>query len=260
MNGVEESDEERFFECQVNVTLPSRTPVVGIEFTPNVFVSRNQGSSNVLQQNLLRFTWYRKEITSFLGKDRNTCFVHSDRLATVQCTSCLTLNLPLEQSYHCSANCFIQAWKSHMLSHSCALETARAKNEAVAVATELRSCGSWCENETPSMVEQWTEVGSLKSYAPTSNDFGCILRLVSVAVDCSTGGASTDTVRHGLLYGNIAAKNYSMRSSSMMLISFVFRSYRVIILKVSSNQSWQNVATPLCTRRKPRSSIQLTNT
>ncbi|GMN45327.1 hypothetical protein TIFTF001_014514, partial [Ficus carica] len=57
MNGVEESDEERFFECQVNVTLPSRTPVVGIEFTPNVFVSRNQGSSNVLQQNLLRFTW-----------------------------------------------------------------------------------------------------------------------------------------------------------------------------------------------------------
>lgn len=80
-----------------------------------------------------------------------------------------------------------------MLSHSHALETARAKNEAVAVATELRSCGSRCENETPfmvetpSMVEQWTEVGSLKSYAPTSNDFGCILRLVSVAVDCSTG-------------------------------------------------------------------------
>lgn len=107
-----------------------------------------------------------------------------------------------------------------MISHSRAAEIVNAKNEE-AVTKEVRSCGSWHENGITLMVEQWVKIGSLISFVPTLNDLGCILKLESVAIDCSTGGASTDTVQHGLQYG--AGKSYSMRSSSMMQASFVFR-------------------------------------
>ncbi|XP_059460704.1 carbon catabolite repressor protein 4 homolog 1-like [Corylus avellana] len=169
-------------ECEVFVTLQSKTPVVGCEINPDVRV-KGQGSGILkAPQHSLVFNWYREQIT---------CSVHHAKLAAVQCISCVTLNIPVEESYHCSTSCFLDAWKKHLVRHRHAAEvisknlTGKQKS-----ATELRSSGSWpgsLFDQGVMMVEcegrVWVEVGSLKTYVPTMDDFGFRLRLDSAAVD-----------------------------------------------------------------------------
>jgi CCR4-NOT transcription complex subunit 6 len=123
--------------------------------------------------------------------------VHHAELAAVQCTSCVTLNIPVKESYHCSTRCFLDAWKKHLARHHHAAEvisknlTGNQKS-----ARELRSSGSWPSFGNGSLFDDgemvveregkvWIKVGSMKTYVPTMDDFGFSLRLESVAVDCS---------------------------------------------------------------------------
>ncbi|XP_062163326.1 carbon catabolite repressor protein 4 homolog 1-like isoform X2 [Alnus glutinosa] len=179
--------ESETVKCEVSVTPPSSTPVVGCEINLRVWV--NKGSPNLkAPPHALIFSWYREQIT---------CSVHHAELAAVQCTSCVTLNIPVKESYHCSTRCFLDAWKKHLARHHHAAEvisknlTGNQKS-----ARELRSSGSWPSfgngslfDEGEMVVERegkvWIKVGSMKTYVPTMDDFGFSLRLESVAVDCS---------------------------------------------------------------------------
>ena len=100
------------------------------------------------------------------------------------------IDLPVEKSYYCCADCFSNEWKRHMVSHQHAVEAVNTDNKKSG--RELRSCGS---QEVMPFLQQkekeWIEVGSLESYVPTSDDLGSILRLVSVAVDPETGAQLT---------------------------------------------------------------------
>ncbi|GMN45328.1 hypothetical protein TIFTF001_014513 [Ficus carica] len=183
---------------KILVRLPCDTPVVDVEINPYVHVVRRQSPLPKVRQacvvvcertaaektgeKLNLRLWYRKQISSSCQAEVH-CSIHRDKLATLQCSSCVTLNLPVEESYYCSTSCFIKAWKKHRVSHDRAYETDRTTDEKTG--RELGSCGSWHGNEF--IMVEWLKVGSSKSYTPTSDDWGSILKLEVVAVDCSTG-------------------------------------------------------------------------
>jgi CCR4-NOT transcription complex subunit 6 len=121
------------------------------------------------------------------------CSVHHAKLAAVQCIHCVTLNIPDNESYHCSTRCFLDAWEKHLVRHCHAAEViSRNLTGKQKSATEPRSSGSWpgsLFDEGVMMVEcegrEWVKLGSFKTYIPTMDDFGFRLRLDSAAVDCS---------------------------------------------------------------------------
>ncbi|KAK9271080.1 hypothetical protein L1049_026669 [Liquidambar formosana] len=175
-------------KCEVGVTLPYNTPVVGCEINPNVRVKCFD--SLEAPPHSLIFNWFREQ---------TNCSVHHVEVATVQCISCVTLKLPVKESYHCSTKCFSDAWKSHLARHRHAAETvSKTSNGDGQALGKLRSCGSWPAfgytslfGECSVVVERegkaWVKVGSSKTYVPSMDDFGLSLRLESVAVDCSLG-------------------------------------------------------------------------
>lgn len=174
-------EESETFKSNVVVRLPCDTPVVDVEINPYVHVVRRQSPLPVFPHTFT-FTWYRKQISSSCQAEVH-CSIHRDKLATLQCSSCVTLNLPVEESYYCSTICFIKAWRKHRVSHDRAYETDRTTNEKTG--RGLGSCGSWHGKEF--FMVEWRKVGSSKSYTPTSDDWGSILKLEVIAVDCSTG-------------------------------------------------------------------------
>ncbi|EOY16008.1 Carbon catabolite repressor protein 4, putative isoform 1 [Theobroma cacao] len=177
-------------EYEMAVTLPSNTPVEGCEINPDVRVKhRAFPTLQPLPPYSVTFSWYREVV----------CSVHPSKLATVQCMSCVKLEVPVDQSYHCSSQCFLDAWQMHVKLHSHAVKT--EKQTATGGQQELRmlrSCGSWPDfsadqlfGENTLVVERegkvWIKVGSSKTYKPSKEDVGFTLRLECVAVDYFEG-------------------------------------------------------------------------
>lgn len=115
------------------------------------------------------------------------CSVHDDKLAIVQCLSCVNLKLPENQSYHCSIECFSNTWKDHLARH-CEAKTYKTSSSDDSPARKtLRSCKSWVSFvETAKQEGIWTEVGSKKYYIPSTDDYGFKLKVESKAMDYST--------------------------------------------------------------------------
>lgn len=141
---------------------------------------------------------YREQITCSVPHAKSAaCSVHHAKLAAVQCISCVTLNIPVKESYHCSTKCFLDAWKKHLVCHHHAAEViSKNLNGNKKSARKLRSSGSWPSFANGSLFDEgamvveregkfWVKVGSLKAYVPTMDDFGFSLRLESAAIDCS---------------------------------------------------------------------------
>ncbi|KAJ7959012.1 carbon catabolite repressor protein 4-like 1-like [Quillaja saponaria] len=207
---VQENESLKF---RVKVTLRSTTPVVGIEINPGVSVS--EGGSFTVRPYFCVFSWYREQIT---------CYIHHTKFPTLQCMSCVELNVPVKESYYCSRECFIDSWAEHKKRHLNATETISrtSTDHDQQKGRKLRSCGSWRESgmlswpefgagswpefgtspwpefgtwsllhESEVLVERegkiWFKVGSSKNYVPKVYDTGLRLRLECVAVDCSRG-------------------------------------------------------------------------
>ncbi|XP_034677251.1 carbon catabolite repressor protein 4 homolog 1-like isoform X1 [Vitis riparia] len=183
--GLQESES---LTCKVNVTLPYTTPVVGVKFKPAVRVAGI--TSLQAPQHNKKFSWYREKIT---------CSVHHLQLATIQCMSCVALDMPVRESYYCSKQCFLDLWPQHKARHCLAAESvSKASNDCYSLMGRLRSSGSWTgfgigsifvESET--LVERegktWIKVGSSETYVPSMDDFGFCLMFESLAIDCSLG-------------------------------------------------------------------------
>ncbi|PIA55172.1 hypothetical protein AQUCO_00800124v1 [Aquilegia coerulea] len=148
----------------------SNIPVVGIELNPFVEGAREES---------LRFTWYR-----LLNDQKVKCCVHKLKDATFQCMSCVKLNLPVKESYHCSMNCYNDAWNYHRQRHH---EAFMMLGRRLNVQDEYKD--DLLPDRKEIMVDQdgksWLRVGCFKNYVPSRDDFGCILRLETVLVDCS---------------------------------------------------------------------------
>ncbi|KAL6986977.1 Carbon catabolite repressor protein 4 1 [Sarracenia purpurea var. burkii] len=199
----------------LRVHLPSDIPIVGCELTPYVLLRRPDKSitnedvpeSAPLDGHFLRYKWYR------IQSDRKVaiCSVHPSEQATLQCLGCVKAKIPVAKSYHCSPKCFSDAWQHHRALHD---RAASAVNENGTEEEELfgrfNSTGSGVVNtslpssqSSPSLAngaapvypaavaqrnggETWFEVGCSKTYTPTADDIGHVLKFECVVVDAES--------------------------------------------------------------------------
>lgn len=199
----------------LRVHLPSDIPIVGCELTPYVLLRRPDKTvttedvpeSAPLDGHFLRYKWYRIQS----DKKVAICSVHPSEQATLQCLGCVKAKIPVAKSYHCSTKCFSDAWQHHRVLHE---RAASAVNENGSEEDELfgrfNSAGSGVINASlpasqsnpslsngaapvyPAAVAQrsggetWFEVGRSKTYTPTADDIGHVLKLECFVVDVET--------------------------------------------------------------------------
>ncbi|CAA3021023.1 carbon catabolite repressor 4 homolog 1-like [Olea europaea subsp. europaea] len=199
--------------------LPSDIPIVGCELTPYVILKRTDKSFiptedvnefNPLDGQFLKYRWYRVQS----DKKVAVCSVHPSEQATLQCIGCVKAKIPVSKSYHCSSKCFSDAWQHHRLLHE---RAASAVNEngneeeevfaringqgntgAAVVNTSLsasQSSSSLGNSTTlyPAAIQSGSEtmfeVGRSKTYTPTADDIGHVLKFECVVVDAETKSA-----------------------------------------------------------------------
>lgn len=206
----------------LRVHLPSDIPIVGCELTPYVLLRRpdkNLTTEDVpesapIEGHFLRYKWYR------IQSDRKVavCSVHPSEHATLQCLGCVKAKIPVAKSYHCSPKCFSDAWQHHRVLHDRAASAVNENgNEEEELFGRFNSTGSGSINTSlapsassaslangsaplyPAAVTQrsggetWFEVGRSKTYTPTADDIGHVLKFECVVVDAET----KLTVGHG---------------------------------------------------------------
>lgn len=200
--------------------LPSEIPIVGCELLPYVLSRRPDNGitnddfpeSSPIDGYYLRFRWYR------IQSDRKVavCSVHPSELASLQCLGCVKAKIPATKSYHCSPKCFSDSWRHHRQLHaraasavhengteddelfgrfgstgSAILGTGGVVGSTSSTGVQNTSLSNGSALLNPATVsekgETWYEVGRSKTYTPTADDVGHVLKLECVAVEASTG-------------------------------------------------------------------------
>ncbi|XP_012468072.1 carbon catabolite repressor protein 4 homolog 1 isoform X1 [Gossypium raimondii] len=199
----------------LRVHLPSDIPIVGCELSPYVLLRRPDKTfttddvpeSAPLDGHFLRYKWYR------IQSDRKVavCSVHPSEQATLQCLGCVKAKIPVAKSYHCSPKCFSDAWQHHRVLHDRAASAVNENgNEEEEIFGRFNSTGagvisasltgsasstSLINGSTPlyptavtqrSGGETWFEVGRSKTYTPTTDDIGHVLKFECVVIDAET--------------------------------------------------------------------------
>ncbi|XP_022766854.1 carbon catabolite repressor protein 4 homolog 1-like [Durio zibethinus] len=199
----------------LRVHLPSEIPIVGCELTPYVLLRRPDKTGTTddvpesapLDGHFLRYKWYR------IQSDRKVaiCSVHPSEQATLQCLGCVKAKIPVAKSYHCSPKCFSDAWQHHRVLHDRAASSVNENgNEEEEIFGRFNGTGSGVINASltgsasstsfangstplyPAAVTQrsggetWFEVGRSKTYTPTADDIGHVLKFECVVVDAET--------------------------------------------------------------------------
>lgn len=130
------------------------------------------------------------------------CSVHPSEQATLQCLGCVKAKIPVAKSYHCSPKCFSDAWQHHRVLHERAASAVNENgNEDEELFGRFNNTGSGGVNTSigngtaplyPAAVAQrnggetWFEVGRSKTYTPTADDIGHVLKFECVVVDAET--------------------------------------------------------------------------
>ncbi|GER39934.1 glucose-repressible alcohol dehydrogenasetranscriptional effector [Striga asiatica] len=193
----------------LRVHLPSDIPIVGCELTPYVVLKRPDKSIttedvtelNPVDGHFLTYKWYRVQ------SDRKVavCSVHPTEQASLQCILCVKAKIPVTKSYHCSSKCFADAWPHHRVLHeraaSAVSENGNEEDEilmqngsGVSLPTSQSNPNLANSSATlyPSAVAQrngsetWFEVGYHKTYTPTVDDIGHVLKFECAVVDAET--------------------------------------------------------------------------
>ncbi|RXH81249.1 hypothetical protein DVH24_005163 [Malus domestica] len=196
----------------LRVHLPSDIPIVGCELTPYVLLRRpdkDVTTDDVPESAPLDGHFLRYRIQS--DKKVAICSVHPSEQATLQCLGCVKAKIPVSKSYHCSPKCFSDAWQHHRVLHDRAASAVNENgNEEEEVFGRFNSSGSGVLNTSlsgsvsstsltngsaplyPAAVTQrsggetWFEVGRSKTYTPTADDIGHVLKFECVVVDAES--------------------------------------------------------------------------
>ncbi|PIN07810.1 Glucose-repressible alcohol dehydrogenase transcriptional effector CCR4 [Handroanthus impetiginosus] len=199
----------------LRVHLPSDIPIVGCELTPYVLLKRLDSSLitddvtelNPLDGHFLRYKWYRIQS----DKKVAVCSVHPTEQATLQCLGCVKVKIPVAKSYHCSPKCFSDAWQHHRVLHERAASAASengnedeeifgrfnstASNVGLSTSQSNQNLSNGTTALYPAVITQrnggetWFEVGCYKTYTPTADDIGHVLKFECVVVDAETKSA-----------------------------------------------------------------------
>ncbi|KAG5055809.1 hypothetical protein JHK85_008319 [Glycine max] len=201
----------------LRVHLPSDIPIVGCELTPYVLLRRPDKTVTTddfpetapLDGHFLRYKWYRVQS----DKKVAVCSVHPSEQAALQCLGCVKAKIPVAKSYHCSPKCFSDAWQHHRVLHDRAASAANENgNEEEELYGRFNNSGSGSGSMNTSLSssassasltngsapvypaavtqrsggETWFEVGQFKTYTPTADDIGHVLKFECAVVDSET--------------------------------------------------------------------------
>ncbi|KAL1189809.1 Carbon catabolite repressor-like protein [Cardamine amara subsp. amara] len=197
----------------IRLHLPSEIPIVGCELTPYVLVRRPDKTpatedvpeSAPLEGYYLRYRWYRVQS----DKKVTSCSVHPTEQATLQCVFCSKRRALVAKSYHCSPKCFTDAWQHHRTLHERAAaengneEDELARYNSTGSGTLAGSLSGSMSNLNlsnnngpapfyPSNITQKNggetliEVGGCKTYTPTADDVGYVLKFECVVANAET--------------------------------------------------------------------------
>lgn len=134
------------------------------------------------------------------------CSVHPSEQATLQCLGCIKAKISVAKSYHCTPKCFSDAWQHHRVLHDRAASAVNENgNEEEELFGRFNNSGSGAINSSLSASasstsltngsapvyqrsggETWFEVGRAKTYTPTADDIGHVLKFECVVVDAET--------------------------------------------------------------------------
>ena len=141
------------------------------------------------------------------------CSVHPSEQAALQCLGCVKAKIPVAKSYHCSPKCFSDAWQHHRVLHDRAASAANENgNEEEELYGRFNNSGSGSGSMNTSLSssassasltngsapvypaavtqrsggETWFEVGQFKTYTPTADDIGHVLKFECAVVDSET--------------------------------------------------------------------------
>lgn len=195
----------------LRVHLPSDIPIVGCELTPYVLLRRPDGSitpddipeSAPADGFYLKHRWYRIQSDKGIA----ICNVHPSEPATLQCLGCIKAKT-ISKSYHCSPECFADSWRQHRSLHARAAnavqENGPEEEEIFGSFTGGSTVGSTVgaallglsNGSIPVLVsdrggggETWYEVGRSRTYTPSADDVGHVLKFECTAIDSSSGQA-----------------------------------------------------------------------
>ncbi|KAI7748790.1 hypothetical protein M8C21_013651 [Ambrosia artemisiifolia] len=198
----------------LRVHLPSDIPIVGCEVSPYVLIrlpdktvsTEDVPESLPVDGHFLRYKWYRIQS----DKKVAICSVHLSEQATLQCLGCVKAKIPVAKSYHCTPKCFSDAWQHHRVLHERAASAVNENgNEEEDIYGRFNNTTSGINNNNngntsvqavvngttplyPAAVTQrnggetWFEVGRSKTYTPTADDIGHVLKFECVVVDSET--------------------------------------------------------------------------
>ncbi|KAI3678190.1 hypothetical protein L6452_37474 [Arctium lappa] len=190
----------------LRVHLPSDIPIVGCELLPYVLLrhpdntvsSEDVCESSPIEGHILRYKWYRIQS----DKKVTICSIHPSEQATLQCLGCVKAKIPITKSYHCSPKCFSDAWQHHRVLHERAASAVNENgNEEEEIFGRFTNATAGVNNTTLSALqaatplhpialknggETWFEVGYAKTYTPTADDIGHVLKFECVVIDLET--------------------------------------------------------------------------
>ncbi|PKA45588.1 Carbon catabolite repressor protein 4 like 1 [Apostasia shenzhenica] len=181
----------------LRIHLVSEIPVVGCEITPYVVLRLPDGSisnEDVLESaplggHYMRYKWHRIQTNGKFA----VCSIHPTERATLQCVVCLKARVPSAKTFHCSTRCFSDAWQHHLVMHDPATNSMIANGNE-----EEQSLGRFSSHISErSLGDTCFEVGRSRTYIPSADDIGHVLKFECVPVDAQTrlpvGNVSTIT-------------------------------------------------------------------
>ncbi|CAN8318054.1 unnamed protein product [Cochlearia groenlandica] len=164
--------------------IASEVPIVGCEITPtvvlclpnNTLTSDDATASAPIAGSYLKYKWSRLE-----GKKSDIrCHVHPSEPSMLQCQYCAKHKSLVGRSHHCSTKCYQDAWPDHKAAHEIAQ---KANNKADLIHTYSHHAPAYC----PQQQEPESVVGNCRTYTPTANDIGSVLKLEITVISASTG-------------------------------------------------------------------------
>eukprot|EP00887_Chlorella_sp_A99_P001164 scaffold14.g1164.t1 len=171
----------------LSARLQSETPVSGVALEPYILCRRNDGTTVSAEevpaegQTDSRFSvkcrWYR----SVLTKGGQFCWVHPEKEAAIQCILCLRCKVDTKKSYHCSAECLREHWAFHKDFHQNSRENGAENGYRSHQDPSVK--GSYTYSNSG---EAWVEIGHERTYCPTAEDVGAILKFECTAYDAAS--------------------------------------------------------------------------
>jgi len=198
MTDLTNSGAERLAISNRAVSLSCDPPICGVELEPYIVLRRADGthttddftaSAPSDDNAFLKHRWFR----SLNSRKVAFCSVHTTERATMQCVA--FPKLTGTRTYHCSPECFARAWKTHRSNYdriigangdSDAMIPGDFDNPTSASKPHLAK-GPPAVTVQDASGERWTEVGQSRTYVPTSEDVGNVLKYEVTVVDGATG-------------------------------------------------------------------------